>query len=151
MTDLWILLISAQNSENGIVIHILIKPEDIIKEKKEEIRIKTEQKMDKLKFLEKMLDKKDSPEKITNTDIKKDIDKKSIININQSKKDIHHLLIRLLHQVIVVHLERENIGKEKEAGVGVEVEIKKVKFINKDKKKLKDLRDKAKSAIRNGK
>jgi hypothetical protein len=33
--------------------------------------------MDKLKFLEKMLDKKDSPEKQTKAEIKKDIDKKS--------------------------------------------------------------------------
>ena len=52
MKDLWCLLIQAQISENGI-------PEVLLKEKEEELKVKTEKNLEKVKFLEKMLGEKE--------------------------------------------------------------------------------------------
>ena len=56
MNDLWCLLIQAQNSENGI-------PEVLLKEKEEELKVKSEKNLEKVKFLEKMLGEKESIKK----------------------------------------------------------------------------------------
>jgi serine/arginine repetitive matrix protein 1 len=56
MKDLWKLLISAQNSPSGI-------PDEIIKEKEEDLIKQVENKTEKIKFLEKMIgEKKIDPE-----------------------------------------------------------------------------------------
>ena len=57
MKDLWILLLSAQKSPNGIVIHLVkfYQPEEFIKEKKIELKLKTEQQKEKLDALKKMM------------------------------------------------------------------------------------------------
>jgi len=56
MKELWGLLIQAQNSENGI-------PEVLLKEKEEELKLKSEKNLEKVKFLEKMLGEKVSIKK----------------------------------------------------------------------------------------
>ena len=53
MTDLWSILIQAQNSESGI-------PEFLLKEKEEELKAKSEKNIEKVKFLEKMLGEKET-------------------------------------------------------------------------------------------
>ncbi len=55
MKDLWKLLISAQNSPNGI-------PDEIIKEKEDDLKKQVENKSEKIKFLEKMIGDKKTKE-----------------------------------------------------------------------------------------
>ncbi len=80
MKDLWKLLISAQNSPNGI-------PDEIIKEKEDDLKKQVENKSEKIKFLEKMIgDKKTKENPAEEVEIQKK-DKRNSNERNKKKKE----------------------------------------------------------------